>query len=141
MSKVALADTLKEWDSMLGALDNMEELDKPALQELRDELAAMYQAVRALAEEQAYLEGRRLAITQQLRITRRRGQDLTIKVKAAVKAELGHRNELLMRFGIRPVRSRRKPEEAGIAVYARPDLLPAAGLSQKPTDGVPPEKS
>ncbi|HSU84597.1 MAG TPA: hypothetical protein VLR69_19440 [Thermoanaerobaculia bacterium] len=46
-----------------------------------------------------------------------------------------------MRFGIRPIRSRRKPEEVGIAVYARPDLLPAAGLSQKPTDGVPPEKS
>ena len=39
---------------------------------------------------------------QQLRITRRLGQDLTIKIKAAVKGALGHRSELLTRFGIKP---------------------------------------
>jgi hypothetical protein len=141
MSKIALADALKEWDSMLAALDNIEELDKPALRALRDELAAMAQAVKALADEQAYLEARRQAVTQQLRITRSHGLELTIKVKAAVKGELGHRNELLTRFGIRPVRSRRKREEVGVAVYPRPDLLPAAGLSQKPTGGAPPDES
>jgi hypothetical protein len=79
MSKIALADALKEWDSMLAALDNIEELDKPALRALREELAEMAQAVKALADEQAYLEARRQAVTQQLRITRSRGLELTIR--------------------------------------------------------------
>ena len=101
----------------------------------------MTAAVRELALEQADLEGRRQAVTQQLRITRRRGLDLTIKVKAAIRSALGHRNELLSRFGIQPIRSRKTREEVGIAVYPRPDLLAAAGLTQKLPSAMPAEEN
>jgi hypothetical protein len=37
------------------------------------------------------LEGRRRAVTQQLQITRGDGQDLVIKIRAAVKSRFGHR--------------------------------------------------
>ncbi len=43
---------------------------------------------------------------------------------------LGHSSELLIRFRVKPVRSRRKKEEIGISKYPRPDLLAAAGLPQ-----------
>lgn len=74
MSKVALADELAEWDSILGGLSNIEELDKPDLQELAAKLTAMSRAVRDLSAEQEALEARRRSITQQLRITRRLGR-------------------------------------------------------------------
>jgi hypothetical protein len=130
MSKVALADELAEWDAILSGLSDIEALDKPDLQELAAKLTAMSRAVRELRGEQAALEARRQAITQQLRITRRLGQDLTIKIKAAVKGALGHRSELLTCFGIKPTRSRKSGEENGITSYPRPDLLAAAGLAQ-----------
>ena len=141
MSKVALADELAEWDSILSGLSDMEELDKPDLQELAAKLTAMSRAVRELRGEQVALEARRQSITQQLRITRRLGQDLTIKIKAAVKGTLGHRSELLTRFRIKPTRSRKKREETGIAQYPRPDLLAAAGLTQSLDPEVPPEEN
>ena len=138
MSKVALADELAEWDAILSGLSDIEALDKPDLQELAAKLTAMSRAVRELRGEQAALEARRQAITQQLRITRRLGQDLTIKIKAAVKGALGHRSELLTRFGIKPTRFRGSREETGIYQYPRPDLLAAAGLAQSPE---PPEEN
>ena len=138
MSKVALADELAEWDAILSGLSDMEALDKPDLQELAAKLTALSRAVRELSAEQAALQGRRQAITQQLRITRRLGQDLTIKIKAAVKGALGHRSELLISFGIKPTRSRKSREETGIGQYPRPDLLAAAGLTQSPE---PPEEN
>ena len=83
MSKVALADELLEWDAILAGLSDIEALDKPDLQELAAKLTGLSRAVRELRGEQAALEARRQSITQQLRITRRMGQDLTIKIKAA----------------------------------------------------------
>jgi chromosome segregation ATPase len=141
MSKVALADEQREWAEILDGLDTVEGLDKADLREMRGELAAMVAAVRELAADQADLEARRQSITQQLRITRRRAQDLVIQIKAAVKGALGHRSELLTRFGIRPTRSRKKREELGIAYYPRPDLLAAIGLTQDFAPHVPPEEN
>lgn len=141
MSKVALADALLEWNEILDGLDTVEGLDKPDLRELREELAAMAAAVRELSADQADLEARRQSTTQQLRITRRRAQDLVIKIKAAVKGALGHRSELLIRFGIRPTRMRKTREELGIAYYPRPDLLAAIGLTQDFQPQAPPEEN
>lgn len=141
MSKVALADELAEWDSILAGLADIEALDEPSLQELAGKLTAMSRAVRELRAEQISLEARRQSITQQLRITRRLGRDLTIKIKAAVRGALGHRSELLTRFGVRPVRSRKRREEIGIAQYPRPDLLAAAGLESEVPSAAPPEEN
>jgi hypothetical protein len=141
MSKVALADAQREWAEILDGLDTVEGLDKPDLHEMREELAAMAAAVQELRADQAELESRRQWTTQQLRITRRRAQDLVIQIKAAVKGALGHRSELLTRFGIRPTRARKVREEMGIAYYPRPDLLATIGLTQDFPSPVPPEAS
>ena len=132
MSKVSLASELAEWYSIAAGMADTEALDKPDLRELHEQLSAMIEAVRALAAEQSDLEGRRQTITQQLRITRRRGQDLLIRIKSAIKATLGHNNEFLVRFNIRPIRSRKTREGRGITTFLRPDLAAAAGLPHKP---------
>ncbi len=86
MPKTALADTLVEWDSLLTALDQPEILAQPHIQELRAELSAVLQSVRALAMEQSALQARRQVVTQQLRINRSKGHDLVIKVRSAVRS-------------------------------------------------------
>lgn len=132
MPKTALADTLMEWESILTGMDHPEILSQPYMRELRDELAAMIQATKALANEQASLEGRRQAVTQELRIKRTKGQDLVVRVRSAIRSLLGHRNEGLVRFRIRPIRrrSRRVPEEVGVATFD-------AAVQAKPSAAVP----
>jgi hypothetical protein len=137
MSKVSLADELEEWYSIAAGMADTEGLDKPDLRDLHEQLAAMIDAVRQLAAEQADLKGRRQTITQQLRITRRHGQDLLIRIKSAIRAALGHNNELLVRFNIRPIRSRKTREGTGLTLFPRPDLAAAVGLPQKPPLGAP----
>lgn len=130
MPKTALADTLMEWDSMLAALDQPEVAGQPHLRQLREELQSLIDATRAMANEQTSLEARRRALTQQLRITRGHGQDLMVKIRSAVRAQLGHRNEGLVRFRVRPVRRRSRAairEEIGIATTA--DLPPSPSES------------
>lgn len=139
MPKTALADTIEEGQSLLAALDENEVLNLPHLRELHDQLASSLAAIKALAADQAELQARRQAVTQQLRITRRKAQDLVIKVRSAIRGRLGHRSELLVRYRMRPIRrrSRRKDEEMGVAVFPRPDLLPAAGLAHNRSGAVP----
>jgi hypothetical protein len=106
MRKVALADTLKEWDSILAHMDEHPELQAPQFRELRDALAATAEMTRLLAQRQQSLAGLKQAVTQQLRITRGEGQELAIKIQAAVKSCFGHRWPLLSLFGSRPTGAR-----------------------------------
>lgn len=106
MRKVALADTLAEWDSILAQMDMHPELQTPQFRELRDALAATAEMTRSLAQQQQNLEGLRQAVTQQLRITRGEGQDLVIKIQAAAKSCFGHRWAGLSLFRIRPIKGR-----------------------------------
>jgi hypothetical protein len=133
MPKEAIAMTFEEWTSLLEGIDENEALAIPYLLELRDKLEAVLGATKALANEQAALRGRRQAITQQLRITRRQGQDLVVAIRAAIRSQLGHRHEGLVRYNIRPIRrrSRAKQEESGVSIYPRPDLLAAAGIVRR----------
>ncbi len=106
MRKVALADTLKEWDSILAHMDERPELQTPHFRELRDALAATAEMTRLLAQKQESLAGLRQAVTQQLRITRSEGQDQAIKIQAAVKSCFGHRWAGLSLFNVKPTRGR-----------------------------------
>jgi hypothetical protein len=139
MSKDALADLLAEWETMRNGMDDWL-AGVPHLRPLRDELAATIQVPKELADEQSSLTARRQVVTQQLRIVKSRGQDLAIKVRAAIRSYYGHRDEGLVRFHIRPVRrrSRAVPEGAGIAVPI-PAALPAASPALPEKLGVAPD--
>ncbi|HWN41228.1 MAG TPA: hypothetical protein VNW71_03350 [Thermoanaerobaculia bacterium] len=129
MPKTALADMLLEWDSLFTGVDRPDILSLPYMRELRDDLATHIDLTKGLVREQESLEGRRRAVTQQLRIARSEGQDLVVRVRAALRSHLGHRNEGLVRYRIRPIRRRSRAirEEVGIAPLPTP---PSATLPQ-----------
>ena len=139
MPKASLADTREEWDSLYSALGENEALDDPILRDLRDQLGAAILALRTLAADQKELQARRQAVTQQIRITRKKGADLTVQIRSAIRGRLGHRSEGLVRYRIRPTRrrTRRVEEEIGIFVYPRPDLLAAIGLATASSPATP----
>ena len=142
MPKIALADTLQEWQSLFTGLGESPALDTPALRALREELRLMIEATQELVAEQNSLQARRQAITQQLRMTRGQGDDLVIKVRASITSVLGHSNEALVRFGIRPTRRRARTTKVVAAAFPRPDLLPAAGIAVlSPETAAPSEES
>ena len=128
MPKLALADTLQEWESLCAGLGENPALNTPALRELREALRLMIEATRELVVEQESLQARRQAVTQQLRMTRGQGDDLVIKVRASITSVLGHSNEALVRFGIRPTRRRARTTKVIAAAVPRPDLLAPAGI-------------
>jgi hypothetical protein len=128
MPKTALADMLLEQDSLHAAIDRPEILALPYMQELRDELGAMIKVTKTLAHEQASLEARRQAVTQELRIAKTKSRDLMVRVRAAIRSHLGHRNEGLVRYRIRPIRrrSRSLPEGSGLpATTVPPSVSPS----------------
>lgn len=135
MPKVSIADTREEWDSLYGALGENEALNDAVLRDMRNQLGAVILALKILAADQQELQARRQAVTQQLRITRKRGADLVVHIRSAIRSRLGHRNEGLVRYRIRPTRrrTRKLEEEVGIAVYPRPELLAAIGLAPAPS--------
>lgn len=139
MPKAALADTREEWDSLYSALGENEALNDPYLRNLRDQLGALILALKILAADQKDLQARKQAVTQQMRITRKTGEDLVVQIRSAIRGRLGHRSEMLTRYRIRPTRrrTRKVEEEAGISVYPRPDLLPAIGLAPDSSPATP----
>jgi hypothetical protein len=142
MPKIALADTLHEWESLFRALGEDPALDTPALRSLRERLHLMLEATKELVAEQDSLQARRQAVTQQLRITRDMGDDLIIKIRAGITSVLGHANEALVRFGIRPTRRRGRTTKVVAAGFPRPDLLTAAGIQVIGAEtGAPSEES
>jgi hypothetical protein len=143
MPKDALAVLLDDGDSLLAGLDSrLEELDDPYLRELRDMLAFMLRATKTLAAEQAELRARRQAVTQQLRITKGELRDMVVKIRNTVKGRMGHRDEGLVLYRVRPTRrrSRAVKEEDSLISFIRPDLRPEAATKPEP-DSPPSEES
>jgi len=132
MSKVSLADTMLEWESLVAAMDQSGHLDdRPYLREFREQLAERLAALKALAGERDYLEGRRQGLTQELKIARGEGQELAINIRSVLKGALGYRNEGLVRYRVRPIRGRSRSRSKATA--AGPAPKSAAGAPAEPS--------
>ena len=132
MSKVSLPDTMLEWESLVAAMDQSGHLDdRPYLREFREQLAERLAALKALAGERDYLEGRRQGLTQELKIARGEGQELAINIRSVLKGALGYRNEGLVRYRVRPIRGRSRSRSKATA--AGPAPKSAAGAPAEPS--------
>jgi len=101
------ADTIRDWDSLLTAVrTNSESL--PDIERHRSAMELHMEVTREIkARQDSFLAGRQGA-TQDLKAALTNGRELAIRLRGAVKANIGPRNERLVQFGIAPLRPRRR---------------------------------
>lgn len=125
MPKIAEADLMLEIENFLVGTGRDETRESPQIQELRRSLAKHAARIRFLSAEQRRLIASKQEVTQALRIAKSQASELLTVLRIAIKAKLGHRNERLVKYNIRPTRrrSRRTVEsEAIVPTVAVPDL-------------------
>lgn len=105
-------DVIGDWEKLLAAVNEHEDV----LPDIRDERAALQQALQDAKDEKArqesYKAARQLA-TQELEMLLDRGREIAMRLRGAAKLKIGPRSELLVQFGVAPLRrrTRRNPEE------------------------------
>ncbi|HEV7516454.1 MAG TPA: hypothetical protein VGR07_09155 [Thermoanaerobaculia bacterium] len=109
----ALADILRDWEALLGAVADHE----GALAVVEPHRAALAESLERARQAKALQESHRASRqreTQVLKELRAEGRDRAIRLRGAVRAELGTRTERLVQFGIHPLGRRplrRRPSE------------------------------
>ena len=103
MPKVALADTLVDWDSLIAAA-RRQVVKYPEIMPVLEAMERLRDRSKTLEAERQSLQARRQVATQELREAREEGKDVAIRLRAMMKYLLGTRNEGLVEFNIRPRR-------------------------------------
>lgn len=103
------ADVFLDWEGLVRAAEELEELVPSAAQYL-PAMKAIFSEVKVLKVRQKSYEGSRRLATQELGDLLARGREQAMRLRGAIKSDLGPRSELLGRFGIAPLRRRiRRP--------------------------------
>ena len=105
MPKVALTDTLGDWERLIRAAEGRAG-EHPALRKYIDALRVDLENLHRLVALRDRLTGQRQETTQQLHAVRDEGKLAAICLRQQLKSELGPRNEGLTEFGVRPLRRR-----------------------------------
>lgn len=110
MPKVALADTLMDWDVLIRAARKKVDA-RPELAAILDQLEERLARVKALDVERQALEARRLQAKQELNQARDEGKDLASRARSLLKSVMKASDERLLEFRVRPRRpyGKRKP--------------------------------
>jgi hypothetical protein len=107
MPKIAWAETTTDWEELLRAAEPYGDVKglKVHLAELRAALSGV-QELQALRLE---LKARRQRATQEMEETREAGKIVAIQIRSLLRGILGHTNERLVQFKVRP-RRRKDPQ-------------------------------
>jgi hypothetical protein len=110
----AFADFLREWESLLAAVADRAP-DLAPVEPHRTALAETLDKARKAKGVQESHGASRQSTTQTLKEILVEGKDRAIRLRGAIRAELGPTTEQLTQFGIRPIRRRplRHKQEAG----------------------------
>ena len=103
MPKVALADTLVDWDLLIASA-RKRVAKHPEIMPVLEALERLRDRSKALEAERQSLQARRQVATQELREAREEGKDVAIRLRSMLKSALGTQNEALVEFNVRPRR-------------------------------------
>ncbi|MEA2605017.1 MAG: hypothetical protein QOF89_6009 [Acidobacteriota bacterium] len=121
------ADVIKDWEALLtAALEHAQSL--PDAERTRIAFQDHVARTKEMKARQESLTAARQEATQSLRKLVKDGKDLAIRLRGAVKANLGPTSEGLVQFGIAPVRKRaaRKTKSPEPETPTPPVTKPAA---------------
>jgi hypothetical protein len=101
----AFADVVREWESLLAAVADQAP-NRASIEPHRAALAETLDKAKAVKGTQESHRVSRQSMTQSLQELLVEGKDRMIRLRGAIKAELGPTTEQLNQFGIRPLRRR-----------------------------------
>jgi len=104
----SIAEQLTNWDKLITNVD-ANHVELPDLAAYRGPLDQVHEEAKALNARIQSLRGVKQQERVELRELMRSGRFLASKLRAALKAVYGYQNERLLEYGIRPIRSRKKP--------------------------------
>lgn len=102
------AKTFRDWEALLAAAQNLEA--SPDVERHRAALEQHLTQMKQVRDQQNLHIANKQAASQQLSRMHKEGRELAIRLRRVAGANLGPKNEMLVLFGISPIRSRsRKP--------------------------------
>jgi uncharacterized protein YPO0396 len=110
MPKVALSETFHDWESLLRAAAKHK--DKKKLHVHLDKLQAAFNRLHELEALRESLQAQKQQATQEMGEVKDAGKIAAIEVRSLLKTIVGHRNEALVEYNVRPIRKRGPRQKA-----------------------------
>jgi hypothetical protein len=123
MPKIALADSLHDWDSLIGTASGPAE-EAPDIQDLLEKLQIEMNRVRELDHRRQRLRAEAQEATRQLKASREKSKELARRIRGHLSGMYGPTNPELVRFGMKP-----RPRARGDAL---PQIVPPNPRKRKP---------
>jgi hypothetical protein len=117
MPKISFAEQVLGWEQLAGNAEKYAD-ELPDTAELRAELAAAIEESKESQQQYGQLRGRMLAAAERMRQAVVRGEEAERRLRRIVQAAHGAASPLLLRYGIKPRRERRRAPN-------QPDAPPA----------------
>jgi hypothetical protein len=127
MPKVALNDSLGDWDKLIANAGPLFE-DIPDMEDLVIELRKLLERTRELEALRAHLESQRQLTTRQIKESQIAGNELARRIRLNLKAVHGKTSPLLLGYGV-------KPRPAPRDETPHKPLLPPRRGANKPRQG------
>lgn len=106
------ADVIRDWEKLLTSADERKE-QLPNIEVFRQSMVEILAEAKAIKARQDSFTGDRQRASQELSEVILRGREVVGRLRQAIRAQIGLKNELLILFGVRPLRKRvRKPKTA-----------------------------
>jgi hypothetical protein len=112
MPRTRTALTLGDWEKLAQSIDEETAAAAPPLQPIHEKLQKLLAELRELAIEQKALDSRKQAVTRRMNEILEEGRRAASALKVNLKHHFGNRNEELLRFGIQPLRRKRRPAKS-----------------------------
>jgi hypothetical protein len=104
------ADILRDWEQLLTSAQE-DASDLTEAERHRAALAQHLEATKALKARQNSAQAAKQESTRELKAMLVKGRELAIRLRGVVRANIGPHSELLTKYGVAPLRKRRRAEK------------------------------
>ncbi len=121
MPRTRIVETTGDWVTLTELVTPETTAGSPYLQQAHAKLQGFLEEVGRLQVEQAEHQARKQEATRRLNEVVEEGRRLASNIRRVLKVEMGIENEELARFGIQPLRRKKRPKKSADAAGASPE--------------------
>jgi hypothetical protein len=111
MPRTSIGVTVSDWDKLTLSVTEETTGDAPALRLLHEKLQAFLTEFQQLAQEQSFHAARKQEATRRINEILEEGRKTASALKMGLKLRHGNRSEALVKYGIQPLRPRKRKKK------------------------------